>query len=108
MGLWWVPYTLRKRDVIVSSIDSQIKKRTHKYGIEIPTSHKEEIRLDTLNGNTLWADSCKLDMSNVGVAFQVLKPGDKAPPGWKKASGHLIYDVKMDFTPKSRWLKEVH
>ena len=30
---WWVPYTLRKRDFIISSIDSRIKKRTHKYGI---------------------------------------------------------------------------
>ena len=30
---WWVPYTLRKRNVVVSSIYSQIKKRTHKYGI---------------------------------------------------------------------------
>ena len=105
---WWVPYTLGKRDVIVSSIDSRIKKRTHKYGIEIPTSHKEAIRLDTLNGNTLWADSHKLEMSNVGVAFEVLKPGDKAPTGWKKASGHLIYDVKMDFTQKIRWVKDGH
>ena len=66
---WWVPYTLRKRDVMVSSIDSRIKKRTHKYGIEIPTSHKEAIRLDTLNGNKLWADSRKLEMSNVAVTF---------------------------------------
>ena len=65
----WVPYTLRKQDVIVSSIDLRAKKRTHKYGIEIPTSHKESIRLDTLNGNTLLADSRKLEMSNVGVAF---------------------------------------
>ena len=95
---WWYPYTLIKRDFIVSSINSRVKKRTHKYGIEIPTSHKDLIRLDTLNGNTLWTDSHKLEMSNVGVAFEIVKPGDKAPPGWKKASGHLIYDVKIDFT----------
>ena len=64
--------------------------------------------MDTLNGNTLWADSRNLDMSNVGVSFEVMKPGDKATPGWKKASGHLIYDVKMDFTRKSRWVKDSH
>ena len=34
--------------------------------------------------------------------------GGKAPPGWKKASGHLIYDVKMDFTQKIRWVKDGH
>ena len=64
--------------------------------------------MDILNGNTLWANSCKIEMSNVGVAFGILKPGDKAPPGCKKASGHLIYDVKMDFTRKSRWVKNGH
>ena len=79
---WWVPYTLRKRYVIVSSIDSRVKKRTHKYGIEIPTSHKEAIRLDNLNGNTIWLDSRKHEMSNVGVSFEILKPGDKSPPVW--------------------------
>ena len=37
---WWVPYNLRKRYVTLLSINSWAKKRTHKYGIEIPTSHK--------------------------------------------------------------------
>ena len=30
---WWVPYTLRKHDVIVSSVSSQVRKASHKYGI---------------------------------------------------------------------------
>ena len=64
--------------------------------------------MDTLNGNTLWADSRKLEMSNLGVSFEVLKPGDKYLPGWKKASGHLIYDVRMDFTQKIISIKEGH
>ena len=58
--------------------------------------------MDTLNGNTLRADSRKLEMSNVGVAFEIFKPGDKSPLGWKKVSGHLIYDVKMEFPRKIR------
>ena len=33
----WFPYTLIKRDVIISSINSRVKK-THKYGIKIPAS----------------------------------------------------------------------
>jgi hypothetical protein len=32
----------------------------------------------------------------------------KAPPGWHKASGHLVFDVKMDFTRKARWVKDGH
>ena len=36
--IWWVPYTLRKRDVILSKVKARIRKTTYKYGIEIPTS----------------------------------------------------------------------
>ena len=37
---WWVSYTLCKRDVIVSDVSSRVRKASHKYGIEIPTSIK--------------------------------------------------------------------
>ena len=33
---WWVPYTLKKRAMIISKIKACIWKTTHKYGIEIP------------------------------------------------------------------------
>ena len=39
----------------------------------------------------------------MGVAFEVLPSGKKAPVGWRKVTGHIIFDVKMDFTRKARW-----
>ena len=105
---WWVPYTLRKRDIIVSAISSRVRKRSHKYGVEIPNSVEDAKRIDAKNGNTLWCDAINKEMSNVGIAFQILGPGEKAPPGWTKASGHLVFDVKMDFTRKARWVKDGH
>ena len=42
------------------------------------------------------------------AAFEILGPGMKAPPGWHKASGHLIFDVKMDVTHKACWVKDGH
>ena len=42
------------------------------------------------------------------IAFEILEPGQKAPPGWFKATGHIIFDVKMDFTRKARWVKDGH
>ena len=33
---WWVPFTLRKRNMIISAVKSRVKRKTHKYGIEIP------------------------------------------------------------------------
>ncbi len=107
---WWVPYVMRKRDVIVSAVKSRIKKTTHKYGIEMPVPGKDVVQhaidLDRWNGNTLWRDLLAKEMGNLMIAFEILEPGQKAPPGWLKATGHIIFDVKMDFTRKARWVKD--
>jgi len=64
------------------------------------------IDLDRQNGNTLWRDFLAKEMGNLMIAFKVLELGQKAPPGWFKATGHIIFDVKMDFTWKARWFKD--
>ena len=56
----------------------------------------------------MWRDALALEMFNVGVAFEILEEGQSATIGWKKASGHLIWDVKMDFTRKARWVQDGH
>ena len=106
--VWWVPFTLRKRDGIIASVNSHTRKGTHKYGIEIPTSIKHGEEIDRRNKNTFWQDAIHLEISNIGVAFKILDTGETPPPGYKKSSGHLIYSVKMDFTRKSRWVKDGH
>jgi hypothetical protein len=105
---WWVPYTLRKRDIILSKINARIRKTTHKYGIEIPTSVENANELDRSNSNTLWKDALAKEMTEVGVAFEVLEEEVKAPIGWSKVTGHLVWDVKMDFTRKARWVLDGH
>ena len=47
-------------------------------------------------------------MYNVSVAFEILDEGAHAPHGWKQVTGHLVWDVKMDFTRKARWVLEDH
>jgi hypothetical protein len=85
-----------------------VKKKTHKYGIENPTSLVRAKELDRINGNTLWIDALKLEMHNVGVAFEFLEDGQSAPQGWTKASGHTIWDLKTDFPRKARWVLDGH
>jgi hypothetical protein len=105
---WWVPYTLRKRDVILSKVKARIRKTTHKYGIEMPLNIDHANRLDRENGNSLWRDALAKEMTEVGIAFEVLPDGQAAPPTWKKVTGHLVWDVKMDFTRKARWVLDGH
>jgi hypothetical protein len=33
---WWVPHTLRRRNAILSAVKARVRKKTHKYGIEVP------------------------------------------------------------------------
>jgi hypothetical protein len=60
---WWVPYTLGKRDIILSKINARIRKTTHKYGIEIPTSVDSAMEIDRSNNNTFWKDALAKDMT---------------------------------------------
>ena len=106
--VWWAPYTLRKRDVILSKVKARIHKTTQKYGIEIPTSVENAYEIDTKNNNDLWQKAIDKEMTNVSVAFQVLEEGEKAPPGWSKASGLIVFDIKMDFTRTAWWVLDGH
>ena len=53
-------------------------------------------------------DEITKEMTNVSIAFAILDEGKKAPPGWTKASGCLVFNVKIDFTRKARWVKDGH
>ena len=109
---WWVHYVLRKRDVIVSKLNARVRCTTHKYGIELPEPGKNTItsarELDRRNKNTFWMDALAKDMGNLIVAFEIKDLGEKAPSGWYKTTGHIIWDVKMDFSRKARWVKDGH
>ena len=105
---WWVPFTLRKRDAIISLVKSRINKATHKYGIEIPRSLEHAYELDKKNGNDFWRQAIGKEMCNVGIAFEILEDKQPTPVGWSRQSGHLVFDVKMDFTRKARWVLDGH
>ena len=105
---WWVPHTLKKRQVILAALKKRVRKTTHKYGIEIPTSVEHAFELDRKNGNNLWKEALEMEMYNIGVAFEILEDEKTAPAGNTKVSGHLIWSVKMDFTRKARSVLDGH
>ena len=105
---WWVPYAIKKRDRIIASINWRVTNQDHKFGIKIPKDIKEALKLDQDNGKTLWQDSYKKEMFQVGVAFKILRDGEHIPVGYNKSSGHSIWLVNMDFTRKARWVKYDH
>ena len=105
---WWFPYTPRKRDVIIPLVKTCIQKTTCKYGIEVPTNVAHVMEINRRNNNSLWQDALTKEMFNVSVAFEVLDAGERAPHGWSKVTGHLVWDFKMDFTCKAHWVLDGH
>ena len=105
--IWWVPYTLRKRDVIPSSVKARVRQTNIKYGIKVPRTLKEAIMFDKENNNTFWHDAVDKEMNGILPGFD-FPDSNKPPPGYSKSSGHLVFDVKMDFTRKARWVKDGH
>ena len=70
---------------------------------------KEAAELDKKNGDTKWMGAIAKEMTNVRVAFDILKDVDRAPIGHKQINCHLIFDVKMeDFRRKARLVAGGH
>ena len=105
---WWMPYTLKKRDHIISKVKARFLKKSHKFGVEVSTSVEKSYELDKKNGNTLWCDAIQKETANVAVAFHILDHGENEPVGYEHINYHLIIDVKMDFRRKARFVAGVH
>ena len=50
---WWVPYTLKKRDHIIAKVKARLLKKSHKFGVEVPTLVEEAYKIDKKNNNNL-------------------------------------------------------
>jgi hypothetical protein len=44
--IWWAPHVLQKRTIFFSDVTKLYHKRTHKFGIEVPKSWDECVKLD--------------------------------------------------------------
>lgn len=101
---WWVPYTLKKRDSIIAKVSARTKKKTHKYGIEVPRDVRHALLLDKESKTTFWADAIKREMGEVRVAFDIKDEGHRVEPGREYLDCYMVFDVKMDFTRKARFV----
>ena len=80
----------------------RVRKRHNKFGINIPTTMDEAKKIDRENGNEPWQKSIAKEMYEVGVAFRILGDREHIPVGYSQSSGHLVFEVKIDFTCKAR------
>ena len=109
---WWVPRFLRQRDRNVLKMKSRkYILRTHKFGIEIPKSIKRALQIDKETKTDFWRKAIEKEMKNNATAFEIkdyLDNGGKIPPGYQLITCHMIFDIKMDFTRKARFVAGGH
>jgi hypothetical protein len=49
---WWIGDALRHRDRIISKVSARYWEQTHKFGLLVPTTVKEELEIDQLTPKT--------------------------------------------------------
>jgi hypothetical protein len=107
--LWWAPHILKKRIRIIADVTKRYHKCTHKFGIEVPKSWDDCVRLDKENYNTTRQDEVRKEMKNVWIAFKILNVDESVPQNYQEIRCKMIFDVKMeDFRRKARFLAVGH
>ena len=92
---WWVPYTLRRRDHIIASINSRYYKTTHKFGIELPETIQQALDIDKHTGSMYSYDAIQKEMHNIKAAFHILNEGENVPVRYQFVKCHMVFDIKM-------------
>jgi hypothetical protein len=105
---WWIGDVLRRRNRIISKVNSRYWKRTHKFGLLVPKTVKEALEIDKLMGTDFWRKAIALEMKNAQPAFEFLEHDETVPVGYQQINCHMIFDIKMDFTRKARFVAGGH
>jgi hypothetical protein len=113
---WWVHTVLWKQNRIVAKV-KRYWQMTHKFGIRVPKTVEEAIAIDEETGTNFWRKALGKEMSKVKVAWKSAEgvtleqaQSGKEPSmiGFQEIRCHVIFDVKMDFTRKARFVAGGH
>ena len=113
---WWVHTVLRKRNRIVAKV-KRYWQTTHKFGIRLPKTVAEALAIEDETGSDFWQKALEKEMNKVKVAWmtadgispeQARTGKDSSMIGYQEIRCHVIFDVKMDFTRKARFVVGGH
>jgi hypothetical protein len=79
---WWVPYTIKKRDIILLKIKTRYLRKEQMFGIELPKTEHDALRLDEESGTIYWQDAIRKEMKVILPALKILEEGAPASIGY--------------------------
>ena len=79
-------------------------KRVLKYGLEVPRSWKDILRIDAENKNRAWRDAVEKEVGALLLlgCFDFRAPDFKPTPDYQFCRLHFVYDIKYDLRCKAR------
>jgi hypothetical protein len=101
----------------VNKLKKKYWRTEYKFGIQIPKTIEEALEIDRRTGTEHWGKAIRKEMQKVSIAF---KPKEGVLPndvrtgkvsdmrGYQEIKCHIIFDVKMDFTRKARFVAGGH
>jgi hypothetical protein len=99
-GWEWVESFVNSDQQLTSIIQAYkvSKSTTFKFGIQVPKSTRDALRLDSQEEAKLWHDAIEAELKQINdyETFRVLEEYEQTPPGYKMIPYHCIYDVKFD------------
>ena len=106
---WWVNFALKRRDRLIKAAKTtRYMRKWQKYGIEIPKTVERALEIDKETGTDFWAKALRLEMSKIFPAVKILNEGAQHPVGHQMIPCHIVFDVKMDFIRKARFVAGGH
>ena len=70
---WWVPYTPRKRNMIISKVKKKYWKTTSKHGVQLPKNAAQALKLDEESGNDFWEKTINKETKRANIAYVVVE-----------------------------------
>jgi Reverse transcriptase (RNA-dependent DNA polymerase) len=105
---WGVPHILRKRDRIIKQAKTQYMKTDQKCGPELLKTVKRALKIDAETKTTFWRDALSKEMGVIDPVNDIVPAGSRAPVGYTRMPCHVVFDIKMDFTRKARFVAGGH
>jgi hypothetical protein len=104
---WWAKHVLTKCDHIIRKVKSRYWARTHKYGIVLPKSVEEALRINREMGTDLWQKAIEKEMRAIDCAFE-FPEDNRVLVGYQKIDCHKVFDIKMTLKWKARYVASGH
>ena len=97
---------------MVMKVKSRYSDTSYKFGIRLPHSVDEAIKLDKENKNTKWQDAIAKEMVHVRPALKSfigsVQEANSKLVGYQQIRCNMVFDIKLDFTRKARYVAGGH